>query len=181
LSTAPDTPGPGPVYIFGYGSLMWDPGFAHLERLPARAHDWHRRFTVMSTTSWGSADRPGVCAALHPGGTVWGRAFAVDPAELAGVLAYLDERERAYLRRRIRVTMRRGDGLIAGQALTYVANPAHPRLAADMPVPERLARIRHGIGDRGSSLDYLRNTVAALRDDGHIRSDAHRILAMVEA
>jgi len=165
-------------WLFAYGSLMWDPGFAPAETLPARIRGWHRRFDLRSTTKWGSEDAPGLCAVLHPGGSALGRALRVGPEAAAETLAYLDAREAAYRRRRVRLDIGRPAArrLVA---LTYVVDPLHPRLMRGLPPDEAARMARQGVGTSGSSLDYVRNTVAALAADGARTSDAHRFFAMI--
>lgn len=174
-------PDPAPLIIFGYGSLMWAPGFAPSDSVPAKVIGWHRRFSLLSTLSWGSPDRPGLCAALHPGGTGWGRALSVPETDRVDVLAYLDEREAAYRRRVVHIAVKVAGGTVRRRAVTYVADPGHPRMRADIGPEAAHVLIRQGRGNNGTSLDYLRNTVAALSEDGHRTSDAHRILDMIGA
>lgn len=159
---------------------MWDPGFAHLGAIPALLQGWHRRFSLLSTVAWGSEAQPGLCAALHPGGAVWGRAIRFDGSARSEILGYLDAREGAYSRREVTLRVRDGKALVPLRAITYVSDPAQPRLRAGLGAAERDALIRQGTGARGTSLDYLRKTVAALVEDGQIAGDAHRILAMID-
>jgi len=169
------------LFVFGYGSLMWSPGFEPFAMYPGRVLGWHRRFSRVSTTSWGRPDAPGLCAALHAGGTAWGRIFEIAPFGRNDVLDYLDLRESAYLRRWVQVDARIGGAKTRLQAFTYVADPNDPTLAAVL-APELARRyVRLGVGSKGTSFDYVRNTMAALDADGHRASDAHRFFAMIAA
>src|SRR5690606_27267148 len=87
-------PPPGaPFWVFGYGSLMWDPGFAYEERGDAILHGWHRRFCIVSHHYRGTPERPGLVLGLDRGGSCRGVAFRVDEARRAEVVAYLWARE----------------------------------------------------------------------------------------
>jgi cation transport regulator ChaC len=88
----PLTPG-APLWVFGYGSLMWNPGFPHLERQPAVLHGYHRRFCVLSHYYRGTPERPGLVLGLDRGGSCRGIAFKVAPDDVEAVVAYLWERE----------------------------------------------------------------------------------------
>jgi glutathione-specific gamma-glutamylcyclotransferase len=158
---------------------MWSPGFAPSAIHPARVFGWHRRFSRVSVTSWGSPDKPGLCAALHARGTAWGRILEIPAQGRADIIAYLDERERAYLHRPVRVDALIGGGLRRLAAFTYVANSADPTLAPALE-PELARRYAlGGVGTKGAAYDYIRSTMAALAEDGHTTSDAHRFFAMI--
>ena len=165
------------LWIFGYGSLMWNPGFAHGQVASARILGWHRQFSLKSTKAWGSEAAPGLCAGLHGGGCAWGRIFEVPDADESNVLAYLDHREAAYLRRQ--VTVIRAGQALPTPALTYVINPDHPRFAGKITDTRARQLVRQGRGEKGTSLGYVRDTVGALEADGHRNTDAHRFFAMV--
>ncbi len=149
-------------WVFGFGSLMWDPGFEARESRPARIFGYHRRFSVLSYESWGSRAEPGLAVALHAGGSCHGLAYGVAPADWPGVEAYLRHRERAY--RHVRVPCRTPAGTV--RALTFVSDRGHPRSAPDL-APERVLRhLALGVGSKGSSRAYLANTIACLRARG---------------
>jgi len=156
---------------------MWDPGFAHLGVFSARILGWHRRFTLISHESWGTTGAPGLCAALHRGGTCWGRAFSVDPHHADKIFQTLDIRESAYRRADVQLEVKDGKTLNRRRARTYVADPDSPRLCADISLETQLTFVRQGVGTKGSSRFYLQNTVRCLSEDGHIRNDAHRLFA----
>ncbi len=163
-------------WVFAYGSLMWDPGFSFEKALPARLHGYHRRFSVYSNGSWGNPANPGLALALHPGGSCLGRAFKIAAAGVPKILDALDRRESAYARRQVVVTLA---GQTPQKAFTYVHNPAHPRATGRLPASSVHRLIRSGSGDKGSSLEYLQNTVQWLDAQG-VRSGAmHRLLATV--
>ena len=83
----------GDLWIFGYGSLMWRPGFDYVERLPVRLHGYHRAFCVWSHRYRGTPERPGLVLGLDRGGSCLGIAYRIAPEKQDTVLAYLHERE----------------------------------------------------------------------------------------
>ena len=66
-------------WVFGYGSLMWQPDFPYVERRPALVRGWHRVHALCSTMSWGSPEKPGLILTLAGGGDCLGTAFRVAP------------------------------------------------------------------------------------------------------
>ena len=83
----------GDIWVFGYGSLMWRPGFPHLEVAPALLHGYHRAFCIYSVHHRGSRERPGLILGLDRGGSCQGRAFRVAAADAEATIAYLDDRD----------------------------------------------------------------------------------------
>ncbi len=172
--------GSGPlVWAFGYGSLMWRPGFAFEASAPARLQGWHRALCVRSEHWRGTPERPGCVLGLTAGGACVGRAFAVPAAEEPALLAYLDERENVgvylYERRRLEATRLDTGERIA--AWVYLARIEHPRFEGDLARGELLARLRAASGLGGSNLDYLRETVAHLRKLGIAEPELEGLLA----
>lgn len=153
----------GDAWVFGYGSLMWDPGFPYEERQPALLRGWHRAFSLISHESWGSADAPGLVLALHPGGACRGMAFRVSSADWPEARAYLQQRERAY--RHIDVPVSLADRRVS--ALTFACDPAHPRYVGKLPIQESARLIVQGAGHKGTSLSYLRGTTQGVCDMGY--------------
>ena len=92
------------TWIFGYGSLMWNPGFAYHCWRPALLSGYHRSYGMFSTRNRGTTGQPGMILSLAPGRHCTGRAFHVEPGQEQAALEYLDEREglgRAHLRVRV--------------------------------------------------------------------------------
>ena len=169
----------GDFWIFGYGSLMWDPGFPHVEVRLALLHGYHRAFCVDSTRYRGTKARPGLVLGLDRGGSCRGLAYRVPAAEADPVYAYLEEREmttRVYRPSWLKVATPAGP-LLAG---AYVVDPAHSNYMGHLSRAEVVARIRHGRGTRGSNLDYLRNTVRHLEAMGLGPGDLGKLLKEVE-
>ncbi|GBD42714.1 hypothetical protein HRbin40_00169 [bacterium HR40] len=154
------------VWVFGYGSLMWRPGFPVDRSEPARLDGWHRRLCIWSYHWRGTRSRPGLVLGLDRGGCCWGRALAVAAEREAETLSYLDGRELVsdvYERRRLPVVLACGDTV---EAWTYVARPDHPQFARELDEETTLATIRAACGHGGRCLDYVVETVAHLRAMG---------------
>ncbi|MCX8102243.1 MAG: gamma-glutamylcyclotransferase [Geminicoccaceae bacterium] len=169
----------GLVWIFGYGSLMWRPDFPFRRSAPARLEGWHRALCIRSEHWRGTPERPGCVLGLAPGGSCVGRAFAIAPEEEALILEAVDRREnvRGYLyeRRRVPITLLDTGALVP--AWTYLARTEDPRFERDLPRAELLARLRTAEGLGGSNLDYLRETVAHLRELGIREPELEALLA----
>lgn len=158
----------GAMWVFGYGSLMWDPGFPHLESRTSLLRGYHRAFCIYSLRYRGTPECPGLVLGLDRGGSCRGIAYRVDASVRHEVLAYLWEREmftRAYQPRRVTVTL---DGAKPEPvtALTFVVDRAHRQYAGKLPTAEVTRLIAAGQGSRGHCRDYLLNTVRHLRDLG---------------
>ena len=155
-----------PLWVFGYGSLIWDPGFPVAERRIARAEGWHRSFCMRSIHHRGTVESPGLVLALDraEGGACTGVAFRVQPGEEAATLAALRERElvsSAYLERVLSVTTAEG----ALDALTYVIDPDHVQYC-HLDLAEQALIIAKATGGRGLNRDYLWATASHLADLG---------------
>lgn len=156
------------LWVFGYGSLMWDPGFDFVERQTAVLTGWHRSFCMKSIHYRGTAEDPGLVLALDAaaGASCAGVAFGVAPAAEAPVLAYLHERELisdAYLERRLPVTLADGRRVTA---VTYVIDHAHVQYCAGLTAEAQARIIARSRGQNGTNADYLWNTVAHLSELG---------------
>jgi cation transport protein ChaC len=166
------------VWVFGYGSLMWNPAFHHAEQRAARLPGWHRSFCFWNTFGRGSPENPGLTLALESGGSCLGVALRIAAADVRSELGVLWNREMitgSYLPRWVRLASAAGPV----QAVTFVANRAHERYAGRLPVPriaELLARAR---GPLGEGREYLERTVAALESHGARDGKMHALLRAV--
>lgn len=154
------------TWVFGYGSLMWRPGFAFLERRHARARGYHRALCILSYVHRGTPERPGLVLGLDRGGSCHGIAFRVAAETWEETLAYLRKREMisgVYQERLLKVSL--DDGRRVG-ALAYVVNREHPQYAGDLGADELLRFVRQGVGQSGANPDYVRSTYEHLLEMG---------------
>jgi len=168
----------GLVWYFGYGSLMWNPGFVHEAFEPAALEGWSRALCIYSTHYRGTPARPGVVLGLRPGGRCVGRAIGVAAEREAEVTAYLDARELldvyVYERVRLQLTLL-GDAVeVAGWC--YVARPGHEHFAGNLDRDGLLRCVRQGHGLAGACSDYVRNTVEHLQQMRISEPDLERLV-----
>ena len=168
----------GEVWVFAYGSLMWDPGFAYLETCPALLRGYHRAFCIYSFVYRGTEARPGLVLGLDRGGACKGMAFRIAAAKGAGVLDTLDAREKVtdvYVRRAVPIAV----GGMKVTAHTYVADRGHHQYAGKQTLKDAAALIAQGTGVGGSNRDYLESTVKNLDALGITDGPLHRLHALV--
>lgn len=161
LAAAPD----GDIWVFGYGSLIWNPAFHHDERRIARLHGFHRRFCLWTHLGRGTPDRPGLVLGLERGGSCTGLAFRIDRAAAEEELDIVWRREMvsgAYMPRWVKLKI--GRHTVMG--LTFVINHQHPRYTGEIPETEIIGAIAGAAGPLGPCADYLFNTVDHLRQMG---------------
>ncbi len=169
------------LWVFAYGSLMWEPNFPHAEVRPALLRGYHRALCILSIRNRGTEARPGLVLGLARGGSCAGMALRVAPEHHDATLAYLEQREMATLAYRPKLLPVRLDGGSAVRALAFVADPGHRQYVGDLPAEEAARLVRQGRGSYGNSLDYLRNVVAHLDAIGIADGPLHRVLALAEA
>ncbi len=172
----------GPLWVFAYGSLLWNPGFEPAERRRATLRDFGRSFAMRSIHHRGSEARPGLVLALdfEEGASCTGLALRVRGDETRAVLAALRERElisSAYLERR--VTLETGAGEVT--ALAFVIDRDHAQYCGGLPLEVQAGIIAAAEGGRGPNADYLFKTVRALRALGMEDADLHRLEELVQA
>lgn len=154
------------MWVFGYGSLIWRPGFPFLERRPARVIGAHRSLCVYSWIHRGTAERPGLVLGLDRGGTCRGIAFRVAPEARDEVIAYLRAREQVtavYLERTRAI--RFDDGGTA-EAVTYLVDRLHNQYAGKLGDDEQFALVAGAEGLSGPNRDYVINTAEHLEELG---------------
>lgn len=154
---------PEPLWIFGYGSLVWRPAFPFVEQRPARLAGWARRFWQGSTDHRGVPGAPGRVVTLvrSPLEECWGVAYRVARRDREGVLAQLDHREKGgYMRVEVELA-NRGDGTFRG--LVYLATSDNPNYLGEAPLAEIAEQVRGSRGPSGENLEYVRRLAAALR------------------
>lgn len=156
----------GDLWVFGYGSLMWRPGFDFVERQGALVHGWRRSLCVYSHVYRGTPERPGLVLGLDRGGACRGVAFRVTAALRQPTIAYLRERELVtgvYLERSVLAHL---DDGTAANALAYVADRSHAQYAGRLGREQLLRLVAQGVGESGPNVDYVLNTEAHLRESG---------------
>ena len=169
----------GELWVFGYGSLMWDPGFAHSEAHPALLRGYHRAFCVYSHRFRGTVECPGLVLGLTRGGACRGIAFRIAARDVRNALNDLWQREmprRTYVPRMLQVAA----GAQRVRALAFVADPQHYAYAGKLAPEQTAAFIARGRGQRGANIDYLRNTLAHLHELGVRDHGLERLLRLVE-
>ena len=155
-----------PEWIFGYGSLMWDPGFPHAEKLPAILEGYHRAFCVYSHHYRGTTEQPGLVLGLNLGGKCRGIAFRISSEALHEIITYLDERELigyAYKPKRLPITFDDGTSVLAH---TYIADQSHPHFAGSLSNGRSADLIISAKGAAGTNRDYALNAIRALEANG---------------
>lgn len=158
-------PTDGPVWLFGYGSLMWNPAFSYVECRKGTLREWHRQFCMWMPLGRGTPEQPGLMLALDRGGTTHGVAFRLAEGEERAELLLVWRREMfrgAYHARW--VTLATDEGPV--HAITLVVNREHDQYAAGLgedAIVEHLATAR---GPLGSSAEYLFETLAHLEELG---------------
>ncbi len=166
------------LWVFGYGSLMWRPGFPHLERHFGAVHGFHRAFCIYSHVHRGTREQPGLVLGLDNGGSCKGVAYRVRAADAETVVEYLVRREmvtRVYTPRW--VTVRIGGQTV--RAHTYTAAHNHVQYAGKLSADQAARYIRNSNGRSGNNVEYLRNTVAHLEDLGIDTTPFRRLQRLV--
>ena len=166
-----------PKWVFGYGSLMWNPGFKAPETQAARLQGWHRAFCIYSEHYRGTPAKPGLILGLLPGGACRGLAHRLPAGDYEAARRYLWTREidnDGVYEEAIR-PIHLADGRTVW-SLVYLADRRHRQFAGKLPLGKSLRLVRQGRGATGSNIDYVKNTVAHLRELG-LRDHAPEELA----
>jgi len=153
-------------WVFGYGSLIWRPGFPYLERRIARLIGAHRALCVYSWVHRGTESEPGLVLGLDRGGTCRGVAFRVARDEWEAVVAYLRAREQVTSVYLERVRPVRFDDGTAATALAYLVDRAHPQYAGKLDEETQFRLVSGARGQSGENREYVVNTAAHLAQLG---------------
>jgi cation transport protein ChaC len=158
-------PQSGNVWVFGYGSLMWRPGFDFVRSFPGQLHGFHRSLCIYSHQYRGTPDKPGLVFGLDRGGSCHGMVFEVAGGRWLETQHYLREREQltnVYIEvfKRVRVAALRH----TVDALAFVVNRSHAQYAGKLAAEEAFRLIKQGQGQFGACEEYVRNTAQHLRD-----------------
>ncbi len=168
------------LWVFAYGSLMWDPGFAYCAAEPALLRGYHRSFCVYSHRYRGTPERPGLVLGLDRGGSCKGVAYRVPAVDVEPALSYLWQREmenRTYRLKELPVRLKTG----GAKALAFVVDRDHPSYSGRLGLAETARLIHQGVGGRGPCRQYLENTVRELERLGMIDGPLHRLERQVKA
>jgi cation transport protein ChaC len=154
------------LWVFGYGSLMWLPGFDYVERQGALLRGWRRSLCIYSHVYRGTPERPGLVLGLDRGGACRGVAFRVAAASREQTIAYLRQRElvtAVYVEKNVLVTLA---DRTRTPALTFVADRRHRQYAGALDREKLLSLVAQGVGRSGPNADYVLNTEAHLQENG---------------
>ena len=167
MAQTKETP-PSPLWVFGYGSLIWNPGFPVAEQQLATLRGFARSFCMSSIHHRGTVEDPGLVLALDPSEEhdCRGVAFRVPDSAADETVNYLRERElvsSAYLERTLPVELANGTAV---SALVYVVDTEHVQYVGGMSLEKQAKIIAHAVGGRGPNTEYLWNTVAHLTELG---------------
>lgn len=168
------------MWVFGYGSLLWNPGFTPVEAVTARLDGYRRSFCMLSIHHRGTVEEPGLVLALDEqvDAVCTGVAFRVADAERGSVLAELRERElvsSAYVEHLVPLALDDGRSV---EALAYVIEPTHEQYCR-FDLEEQARRIARSVGGRGPNPEYLYNTQAHLAQMGIADADMEWLVGRV--
>ncbi len=168
------------LWVFGFGSLMWNPACHVAEVRPARVNGWHRRFCLWTLLGRGSPDLPGVTLGLEPGGSCRGMALRIEAGRIAEETALIWRREMiAGAYRPILVTARLVDGPVP--AISFAINPGYERYAGRVDPAILAHHLGCAEGPLGPCIEYLEKTVEVLDAIGQRRGPMHDLLALAHA
>lgn len=168
-------------WVFGYGSLMWRPGFEFVEQVPARLIGAHRALCVYSFDHRGTPEKPGLVLGLDRGGACRGIAFRVAKERREATIAYLREREQTtnVYHEVMRSVWLKDDPRRSVTALTYVVNRGHVQYAGRLGLQDQLHYVRQGHGRSGDNRTYVLSTVASIEAQGFRDAPLHRLAALL--
>lgn len=161
-----DTDNTATRWVFGYGSLIWNPGFAHVSAQQGLLKGAHRSLSIVSHHHRGTVEQPGLVFGLTRGGSCRGMVFEVADADWPQVYAYLQEREQVTsVYRDVMRPVHLADGRQVG-ALAFLVDERHEQFAGRLSLEQQLAMVRAGVGLSGRNIDYVLNTARHLRELG---------------
>ena len=163
--------------MFGYGSLIWRPGFEFIERRQARLVGAHRALCVYSFVHRGTPETPGLVLGLDRGGNCRGVAYRVASSRRADTIAYLRAREQATMvyREETRAIWLDSDPKLRVEALCYTVDRGHPQYAGRLSLEQQIHHVWQGHGRSGNNRDYVLETVKALEELGFRDIELHRL------
>ncbi|NQU70798.1 MAG: gamma-glutamylcyclotransferase [Rhodospirillales bacterium] len=167
------------IWLFAYGSLIWNPCFVHDRSCPGLLLGYRRRFSIWTAHARGTPERPGLGLALEPGdGSCGGMLFRIDPGHRDAGLWAIWQREMATgIYRAEWHPVQTESGPV--RAICFVADRSHPQYAGAFSADEAAHIIAQASGKFGSCADYLKDTVTALADMGHGDPELDALLTLV--
>jgi cation transport protein ChaC len=171
----------GDLWVFGYGSLMWRPGFAFVEQVPARLIGEHRALCVYSFDHRGTPEKPGLVLGLDRGGACRGVAFRVAARQRSDTVDYLRSREQTtnVYREVMRSVWLENEARQRVSALAYVVDRGHVQYAGRLSLAEQLRYVQQGHGRSGNNRDYVLSTVKSIEAQGFRDPQLHQLAAML--
>jgi len=171
----------GDLWVFGYGSLMWRPGFDFVEQVPARLIGEHRALCVYSFDHRGTPEKPGLVLGLDRGGACRGIAFRVAAARRHDTVAYLRGREQTtnVYREVMRSVWLENEARQRVSALAYVVDRGHVQYAGRLSLTEQHRYVQQGHGRSGNNRDYVLSTVKSIEAQGFRDPQLHQLAAML--
>lgn len=166
---------PDDLWVFGYGSLIWRPGFDYVARAPARLTGAHRALCVFSHVHRGTPERPGLVLGLDYGGACRGVAYRVARKKRIATVEYLRGREQvtSVYRETLRAVTLLTEPQARVNALVYMIDRGHKQYAGRLDLTEQLHLVRQGHGQSGPNREYVLSTVHALEALGLFDRDLH--------
>jgi glutathione-specific gamma-glutamylcyclotransferase len=181
----PSRPRPKPpaddLWVFGYGSLMWRPGFEFVEQVPARLIGEHRALCVFSFDHRGTPEKPGLVLGLDRGGACRGIAFRVATKQRKATVDYLRSREQTtnVYREVTRSVWLENEARQRVSALAYVVDRGHIQYAGRLSLADQLRYVRQGHGRSGNNRDYVLSTVKSIQAQGFRDPQLHQLSLML--
>ena len=167
--------------MFGYGSLMWRPGFDFIEQVPARLIGEHRALCVYSFDHRGTPERPGLVLGLDRGGACRGVAFRVAADLRNHTVEYLRSREQttSVYHEVMRSVWLDNEARQRVSALAYVVDRGHVQYAGRLSLTEQLRYVQQGFGRSGNNRDYVLATVKSIEQQGFRDRQLHQLALML--
>ena len=162
-------------WVFGYGSLMWNPGFPYNESRRARIYGLHRSLCIRSVRYRGTEEQPGLVLGLDLGGSCTGMGYLIEPSQQRRVADYLQDRE--MLNDIYRPSIRKielDDGRRV-MALAFVVKRHHSAYVRHLSLEQRADIVANAAGQRGSNIEYVMSTLDTLESIGIRDHDLHMI------
>jgi glutathione-specific gamma-glutamylcyclotransferase len=176
-------PSKGDLWVFGYGSLMWRPGFEFIEQVPARLIGEHRALCVYSFDHRGTPEKPGLVLGLDRGGACRGVAFRVAAAQRNHTVDYLRSREQttSVYHEVMRSVWLENEARQRVSALAYVVDRGHVQYAGRLSLSEQLRYVQQGHGRSGNNRDYVLATVKSIEKQGFRDKQLHQLALMLHS